>query len=489
MSRRFAHAALLLIALGGCANLDPYASTPIAAHLERDDVVGYCARLFADIDRRIDSLAVRDAEATRIPGFPYQRVNRFSAALANRALGELQKQAWRTQLHQLDQAARATELANAELSVDDLPRCRSLLAAADTAAFDELRSRAKVPDNYSIALRAVGLYPLTRLPFAAGISIWHAATREVFSMPIDVLRVRGRLQRYAHVHSATETLAPAVVDSLGVPKWPPAAMAALFERHAPVLEIDVAAAYDRPGALTLDADDRVSVDTTMAVGYTRLTHAMIGGLIYPQLVYTFWFSERPQSHPFDLLAGRLDAVVWRVTLDHAGGAIVYDSMHACGCYHSFFPTEKVRARDLPDTLDEGLFVPQPAPSARLNEKIVLRIESGTHYLQRVYIDAAVHKTNAVSYLLREERALTTLKRRNGSTRSAYGEDALIAGSERAERWFFWPMGIESAGQMRQWGHHATAFVGRRHFDDPLLFDAYFEVRPLQNGVPSTLQLP
>jgi hypothetical protein len=37
------------------------------------------------------------------------------------------------------------------------------------------------------------------------------------------------------------------------------------------------------------------------------------------------------------------------------------------------------------------------------------------------------------------------------------------------------MGIASAGQMRQWGHHATAFVGRRHFDDPDLFERYFEL--------------
>jgi hypothetical protein len=35
------------------------------------------------------------------------------------------------------------------------------------------------------------------------------------------------------------------------------------------------------------------------------------------------------------------------------------------------------------------------------------------------------------------------------------------------------MGIASAGQMRQWGRHATAFVGRRHFDDPYLLDRYF----------------
>ena len=41
---------------------------------------------------------------------------------------------------------------------------------------------------------------------------------------------------------------------------------------------------------------------------------------------------------------------------------------------------------------------------------------------------------------------------------------------------FWPMGITSAGQMRQWGRHATAFVGRRHFDDARLLDQYFELR-------------
>ena len=58
-------------------------------------------------------------------------------------------------------------------------------------------------------------------------------------------------------------------------------------------------------------------------------------------------------------------------------------------------------------------------------------------------------------------------------RSVYDPQGLIPGSERLERFFFWPMGIRSAGQMRQWGRHATAFVGRRHFDDPRLLDRYF----------------
>ena len=90
-------------------------------------------------------------------------------------------------------------------------------------------------------------------------------------------------------------------------------------------------------------------------------------MIHPQLVYTFWFSERPRSpgSTFDLLAGRLDGVVWRVTVDARGDPLVYDSIHACGCYHLFFPTEKVVARELPVTLDESLFVPQSVPPRAL----------------------------------------------------------------------------------------------------------------------------
>jgi hypothetical protein len=290
--------------------------------------------------------------------------------------------------------------------------------------------------------------------------------------------MHGRLQRYGPPQSASKPVPPSTLDPLGVPVFSAAEAAALFARHAPVLEIDAAGGFDRIGALTLDAEDRVSVDAAAPVMYTRLAYTLLGGLIHPQLVYTFWFNERPPSpgSTCDLLAGKLDGVVWRVTLSFDGDALVYDSMHACGCYHLFFPTEKVVARELPTTLDETLFVPQTVPAARSGEKIMLRIESGSHYLQRVLMTSEAQLANVVVYQLQDERTLTKLARRDGGTRSAYGPDGFIAGSERAERWFFWPMGIESAGQMRQWGHHATAFVGRRHFDDPLLFDAYFEVR-------------
>ncbi len=469
---------VLVVAVAGCATVDPYASQPMAHNLQRDDDVGYCARLFADVDRRIESLGVRDAETKRVAGFPYLRVDRFNAALAQRAMGAAQQQAWRVRLQQLDEAARATELANAELSVDDLSRCRGLLGTADDAAMGQLRTSAQVPDDYSIGMRALGLYPLTRLPFAAGIARWHADTRSVFATPIEALPVKGQVQRYRPPPSTSRPALTSDFDALGIPVFSASQAAALFARHAPMLEIDVAGGFDRIGSLTLDANDQVIVNAAAPVVYTRLAHTLLGGLIHPQLVYTFWFSERPPSSDgaFDLLAGKLDGVVWRVTLDPAGEALVYDSMHACGCYHLFFPTEKVIARGLPRTLDETLFVPQAAPSALPGGNVVLRIESGTHYLQRMSMSAETKLADAVTYQLQDERVLTTLPRRHGGSRSAYDQHGLIPGTERAERWFFWPMGIESAGQMRQWGGHATAFVGRRHFDDPLLFDAYFEVR-------------
>jgi hypothetical protein len=37
------------------------------------------------------------------------------------------------------------------------------------------------------------------------------------------------------------------------------------------------------------------------------------------------------------------------------------------------------------------------------------------------------------------------------------------------------MGVREPGAMRQWGRHATAFVGRQHFDDADLFARYFVI--------------
>ena len=104
---------------------------------------------------------------------------------------------------------------------------------------------------------------------------------------------------------------------------------------------------------------------------------------------------------------------------------------------------------------------------------MLRIESATHYLAGV--DIAKAEDSLVRYSLRPYDRLRSLPAPQGGRRSLFGADGLVAGTERLERFLFWPMGIASAGAMRQWGRHATAFVGRRHFDDPELIEQRFDI--------------
>jgi hypothetical protein len=78
-----------------------------------------------------------------------------------------------------------------------------------------------------------------------------------------------------------------------------------------------------------------------------------------------------------------------------------------------------------------------------------------------------------AYALADYGELRSLSDPKGSQRSMFGPDSLAPGTERLERFILWPTGVVSPGAMRQWGRHAVAFVGERHFDDPFSMDKMF----------------
>ena len=248
---------------------------------------------------------------------------------------------------------------------------------------------------------------------------------------------------------------------------------ALLGSFAPVLVVDELDGDDRIGRPHWTADDAVDVDTVQPVLFARTALTRFGDDILSQLVYTAWFPARRPSHALDPLAGRLDALVWRVTLAPDGVPLLYDSIHACGCYQLFFPTERLALRALPPSLDEGALAPQAPVVLPAGARIELRIESGSHALRRVGSTPGSAVGDARLYGRAPETSLRTLPRADGRTRSLYAPDGLVRGTERAERFVFWPMGIASAGAMRQWGRHPTAFIGRRHFDEATLIERYF----------------
>jgi hypothetical protein len=489
--------ALLAAAAAGCATVAP----PRAAAPGSD--AARCERAFAAADAAIEHAGVGDAYGARVPGYPYLRVDRFLASFAAEPLTAAQRE-------RLVQLMTASESEAREVALDNLPRdakralddaladgaapadtARTLRGCAETlhafdAASPEFAGRvaraARVPDDYETWQRVVGLYPLAALPFALGVRRYEDEIRASFATPLDRLPARGRLEHYqpqAGNRLSTEAVATLVAraprDPLGIPQLAADEALALAWTFAPDLAIDVAGDDDRPGTATITRDGARDVDSRVPLAYVRVAYARVGGRVLLQLVYTFWFKSRPLTSAFDLLGGRLDGLVWRVTIGVDGRPLVFDSIHPCGCYHQFFPTLRAALRPLEPTLDETAFVPQRLPPLEAHSRIALRIESGTHYLQRILVDAPAPPT-ASRYALVPDGRLRRLPRADGGTASYFGPDGFVPGTERGERYFFWPMGIANPGAMRQWSRHATAFIGRRHFDDPLLIERYFVVR-------------
>jgi hypothetical protein len=337
---------------------------------------------------------------------------------------------------------------------------------------------------------------LTRIPFAGGVRRWEAETRAAFAGelqgPPDAMLVRFAPPRPPSPPMTRAAVAGilgrAELDPLGQPALSERELGRIAAAYAPSFEIAVSGDYDRFGQLRWERQGSApQVDAAAATVYvqqsfTRYREQDPNGRerkpsgrdrILLQLVYTIWFPERPPLAGIDLLAGKLDGLVWRVTLAPDGEPLVYDSIHPCGCYHLFFPTPRARARPAPDALEEWAFVPQPLPRIAEDERPVVRLASRTHYIERVSL---VRGADSVArYAFQEYDRLRSLALPEGGRRSAFGADGLVAGTERAERFLFWPMGIRSAGAMRQWGRHATAFVGRRHFDDADLIERRFEL--------------
>ncbi len=356
-------------------------------------------------------------------------------------------------------------------------RCAEELAQADLADPAQARrliGRAVVPDDYLDRNRVLGLYPLAAIPFSIGVAHWQRDTIEAFRHHASTAetvryapprRPRGAAQIQA-------VMAQAHLDPLGVPRFGSEAKDILMRQFAPVFEIETAGSDDRIGTLLWGSGLAPSVDLSRPTVYRRMAFTRYGDRVLAQLVYTVWFPERPPGGAVDLLAGRLDGIVFRVTLDPAGNPLVYDSIHPCGCYHMFFPTARVRPKPPPEPGVEWAFVPLTLPAVDPSWRLVVRVASRTHYIVGLRFDAGDRST---AYQFAEDDDLRSLPTAGGGRRSAFGPDGIVPGTERGERLLYWPMGIADAGAMRQWGRQATAFIGRRHFDDPDLIERRFAI--------------
>lgn len=466
--------ALLLSALCllvGCASSPSMTRLPTAQ--------AHCMQVFIDDDAALAKAGIHDAQATPVAGHPYLRIDRLLASFTDALSSTEQRTTWLARAAALDTQARALE--HARLAVppdqrrkDELQQCRAILLRAleqDQTAWSALRSAARVPDDYSTARRAFGVYVLSSKAVLQGVKRMQRSARPrlLDASAADALPT----ERYGPAAATAPTQSNVGAaswqrDALGIPRISATQLTQLFARHAPELAIVTASRDDLPGHI-----NRASapyVDDRRATLYTQLAYTRFKDRVLPQLVYTWWFAARTARGAIDPLAGPLDGLSWRVTLDDDGAPLAYDVVHNCGCYHMFFPTPRLRTRALTEDGTEPPWIPFTVP-ADWQGRLRVVLANGSHYLTALAPRsgrASAHRYDLLAYA--QLRGLDEGERRS----SLFDARGLVPGSARGERWFLWPMGVVAAGSMRQWGHQATAFVGRRHFDDARLFERYFE---------------
>jgi hypothetical protein len=459
---------LLAAGLSACATLPP--PLPEAAD---------CRANYLGFDQKVEAAEARNGGARVIPGFPYLRSDRFLASFRDEVGDEDAKfEAWVEHLRQLDLQARRSELRNVgwpdpteELS--HLDRCSRAWAERDLrdpARRAALREQAAVPDDYSLLRRTLGLYPAA-VPFLnLGIGDFNEETLADYAKPLPLLDVPGRPVLYEPAGAAHGRgfLLPRR-DALGIPQIKPEQWQRLARAHAPAWQVEDDGSFDRIGAPVLK-DGAPTVDPSRPVTYFQPAYTRFAGKVLPQLVYTVWFSERPKSGVIDSYAGALDGVVWRVTLDDDGQPLLYDTIHPCGCYHFYYLAKPLKRKPQGGFWDEPVLFPQTAPP----QPFAVRIQSRTHYVRRLVPLQQADAAEKKPYAIGDYGELLSLPDGKGGTRSLFCEDGLACGTERFERFWLVSAGIKSAGAMRQWGRHATSFVGRSHFDDPGMMDRLFE---------------
>jgi len=484
----------LLLVIQGCTklNFNPEPS------LSRKDSV--CYQWLENIESELKKNAIDDPETAQIAGFPQLRFNRFLASLSDQVYSEKHFSAWLEQMRILDEKSKKRMLDILSVSAkqklfEQIPSGDSFDLAIERCGkhlnnYSQynakhrgiLRREVKVPDAYQSWKRVVGLYPLASYFADNSIDRLHRELSAGFNVHLNELPVQGKLIRYSPPPDSlfsqsrmAEIFKSAYADSnsIGIPGFAPVNLQQLLEQYAPVWEIDTRNDTDKIGTITLDGVNQPRIDNTQPKVYTAQKYTRWHGKVLLQLIYQIWFPAREKIGFLDLYGGTLDSVIWRVTLDPEGKPIAFDSIHACGCYYLIFPGEGYRSIPPKDNA-ESVLSPKRIAAIPYGYRLMIRLQSRTHYVQQISLADNYSKVKNPIYSFLNLDTLLTLTLPNGLKRSLYDEDGFINASARTERFFLWPFGIASPGAMRQWGTHAIAFIGKRHFDDPFLLENLIE---------------
>lgn len=299
-----------------------------------------------------------------------------------------------------------------QIEWDNLPTKGKLVLHSQVGLkhFDEFRQRCDQPlfqaslstlirpdqlavdDSYSTLQRIFGVYALTQYGAASYVADYQADMRSKFENFVwDTDQAAILFQ-----HSAIPNPTPFDVNGwlkearernpLKIPVLEHDQLDELAQYHAPTLRIPQQSAADLIGSAQWQQGER-AIEHTEPVIYFNPSYIRYQGETLLQPNYTAWFPERPKTSEYDWYGGKLDGLMWRVTLQSNGDVLFYDSVHPCGCYHSVHVLQSspllahLQKSDQQQIPEPILYFVSILPAQA--SQPLLTLEAGTHYLVNV----------------------------------------------------------------------------------------------------------
>jgi len=473
---------LLLTACQGTNNL---ASTSSIS----EQLVSNCSAEIQAFRYQVDQAGLTNASTPALPFFPLLHSNRFLHSLSHSAKSSIEVRQWTMLLAELAIKTRAAENKNltvplSESSLVELAECSRRFASESPYEQDRIAvltamQQSDFPAHYLNGRQTLGALALLRPFLKQRILALHVDERRWFEeeesfLGSNTYEIDASLKNSTTSSFADWMRTAYASNELALPLLQKSQLDSLFAEHAPNLQIEFMDDNDRIGAPQWEGD-HVRIGSDSPTAYTLPSITLFEGRKRLQLNYVFWFPGRKPNALIDLYSGKVDSLIWRVTLDEEGQVLLYDSIHSCGCYHKYFlASDSIVAKSQPTSREPANIFKLEAPAT--HDGLTLAITANEHYIVAVDSRSSNAGQESIPYGIGSYDLLNNLENDVGS-RSLFDDKGLIAGSERLERFTLWPTGILSVGAMRQWGTHATGFIEEQHFDDADLLDKYFETAP------------
>lgn len=452
-----------------------------------DKPLSQCQKQLTQKISQLKKTGILDTQDHFIQGFEFLAVDRFLAQLYTQASNKIQRQEWlklafnKAQIKSLvslqNQGNDPYELAAFEFCNQQLYKN---LLENPALLWSQVDAQQIMPkNNYSTLSRFLGGYwiaqwlakPSIQKEKNKAISLWQQTISTAEKATTWELEINGKEE------SSKRQFKPKYADVYGdsplqIPIFLKSNLQELFKLHAPQWKVLINdhSTYQSNKAINTPGTPYFKnawfINTNEATVFTHSSFTFFNDKKLLQLNYLMWFPQASYSQTgTDWYGGKFDGVYWRVTLDTDGEVLLYDSIHACGCYHTVIINPKKLVWIETDKSDP----PIKAPTSWVTGPVQVTLSANQHWL----IGLSNQKNADHSFSLKPLNQLRSVQTPQGF-KSLYNQKGFIKGSERGERFFLWPFGVNNAGAMRQWGQHATAFIGKRHFDDANWLDDFFK---------------